>query len=132
MQIPRMGVKLCNGDSEDANKLPNAQMEQRKAEGKSGKEISRPCRARNPHANLDESNDSSDENPSKDEVQFGDENVPSKASKSTTTQAHKKPKLGGHCDMFDVKGRESVDLAIAIFFLACGIPFNTSQSPYFE
>ena len=27
MQIPRMGVELCDGDSEDANKLLNAQME---------------------------------------------------------------------------------------------------------
>ena len=34
--------------------------------------------------------------------------------------------------MFDVKGREGVDLAIARFFLACGIPFNAARSPYFE
>ena len=80
----------------------------------------------------EESTDSGDENPSEDEVQFGDENVPSKASKSTTTQACKKPKLGGLFDMFDVKGREGVDLAIARFFLACGTLFNDSHSPYFE
>ena len=34
--------------------------------------------------------------------------------------------------MFDLKGREGVDLAIARFFLACGIPFNATRSPYFE
>ena len=34
--------------------------------------------------------------------------------------------------MFDMKGRESVDHAIARFILACGIPFNTTSSPYFE
>lgn len=33
--------------------------------------------------------------------------------------------------MFDVKGREGVDLAITRFFLACGIPFNAVYSPYF-
>ena len=65
----------------------------------------------------DESIDSGDENPSEDEVQFCDDNVSPKASKITTIQAHKKPKLGGLSDMFDVKGREGVDLAIARFFL---------------
>ena len=34
--------------------------------------------------------------------------------------------------MFNLKGREGVDLAIARFFLACGIPFNAARSPYFE
>ena len=82
MHILRMGVELRDGDPKDANKLSNAQMEQQKVEGQTCKEISRPCQARNPHANVDEeSTDSGDENPSKDEVQFGDENMSSKASK---------------------------------------------------
>lgn len=34
--------------------------------------------------------------------------------------------------MFDVKGKEGVDLAMAIFFVACGTPFNATFSPYFE
>ena len=80
----------------------------------------------------DESIDSGDENPSEDEVQFCDDNVSPKASKITTIQAHKKPKLGGLSDMFDVKGREGVDLAIARFFFACGIPFNAARSPYIK
>ena len=69
---------------------------------------------------VDDDGDSDEDfNPSEDEVQFGDENVPSRASKSTTSQAHKKQKVGGLVDMFDVKGRDGVDLAIARFFLAC-------------
>lgn len=131
MQIPRMGVELCNGDPEDTSKLLNAQMEQRRAEGRAGKEITRPSRKSRDDVD-DDSIEVGDEYPSEDEVQFGDENVPSKASKSTTTQARKKPKLGGLGDMFDVKGREGIDLAIARFFLACGIPFNAARSPYFE
>ena len=131
MQIPKMGVDICTGDSEDANTLTTAQSEQRRAEGKAGKEISRPYH--NPKDSVDENGDSDEDfNPSEDEVQFGDENVPSRASKSTTSQAHKKQKVGGLFDMFDVKGRDGVDLAIARFFLACGIPFNAARSPYFE
>ena len=34
--------------------------------------------------------------------------------------------------MFDMKGREGVDLAIKKKFLACGIPFNAAHSSYFE
>ena len=34
--------------------------------------------------------------------------------------------------MFDVKGREGIDLAIQRFFLARGIDFNASHSPYYE
>ena len=70
--------------------------------------------------------------PSEDEVHLGDENIPLKVSKSNVT-ANKRPKiLGGIYDMFDLKGREGVDLAIERFFLACGIPFNAARSPYFE
>ena len=62
----------------------------------------------------------------------GDEDISSKASKSNVI-ANKRPKiLGGIYDMFDLKGREGVDLAIERFFLACGIPFNAARSPYFE
>ena len=133
MKIPKMGVDVCTGDPKDANRLTTTQLEQRRAEGKAGKEVSRPCH--NPKYSVDVDNDGdSDEdfNPSEDEVQFGDENVPSRASKSTTSQAHKKQKVGGLFDMFDVKGRDGVDLAIARFVLACGIPFNAARSPYFE
>ena len=98
------------------------------ADGKAGKAISRPC------LNVDEKDDSNEEElPSNDddgEVQVDD--VSSRASKITTSQPRKKPKLGGLYDMFDVKGREGVDLAIARFFLSCGIPFNAPCSPYFE
>lgn len=34
--------------------------------------------------------------------------------------------------MFDVKGREGVDVDKATFFLACRIPLNANDSPYFE
>jgi len=130
MQIPRMGVELCNGDPEDTSKLLNAQMEQRRAEGRAGKEITRPS-----HKSRDDVDDDSievgDEYPSEDEVQFGDENVPSKASKSTTTQARKKPKLGGLGDMFDVKGREGIDLARARFFSCMWHSFQCSPLTIF-
>ena len=67
-----------------------------------------------------------------DEVQFRDESVLSKASKNTTTQSHEKPKHHGLYDMFDIKGREGVDIAIARVFVSCDIPFNVSCSQYFE
>eukprot|EP00253_Pinus_taeda_P035891 PITA_35891 len=129
MQIARKGVDACTGDPNDPTRLPSAQKEQQKADGKASKEISRPSH------NVTENDDSNEEElPFDDEVETGDEHVSvsTRASKSTTTQAHKKPKLGGLYDMFDVKGREGVDLAIARFFLACGIPFNAARSPYFE
>ena len=48
--------------------------------------------------------------PSKDKVRLRDEDISSKASKSNVT-ANKRPKiLGGIYDMFDLKGREGVDL----------------------
>eukprot|EP01018_Ginkgo_biloba_P018888 Gb_18909 [translate_table: standard] len=34
--------------------------------------------------------------------------------------------------MFDVGSKENIELAIAKFFYACGIPFNVAQSPYYE
>ena len=34
--------------------------------------------------------------------------------------------------MFDMKGREGVDIAIARVFVSCDIPFNVSCSQYFE
>ena len=133
MKIPKMGVDVCTRDPEDANRLTTAQIEQQRAEGKAGKEVSRPCHNPKYSVDVDDDGDSDEDfNPSEDEVQFGDENVPSRASKSTTSQAHKKQKVGGLFDMFDVKGRDGVDLAIARFFLACGIPFNAAHSPYFE
>lgn len=127
-----MGVDVYTRNPEDASRLTNAQIQQRRAEGKAGKEVSRPCH--NPKDNVDDDGDSNEDfNPSEDEVQFGDENVPSRASRSTTSQARKKQKLGGLVDMFDVKGREEgVDLAIARSSLACGIPFNAAHSSYFE
>ena len=126
MKIPKTNVDLCSGDLEDPTKLLNAQREQHRDDGKS-KAISRPSR------NVSHDDESDDiDIPSEDEVECGDETMPSKASKSTTSHPHKKPKLGGIHDMFDVKGREGVDLAIARFFLACGIPFNAACSSYFE
>ena len=122
MKIPKMGVDLSTGDLENANRLTNAQIEQGRVEGKAGNEVSRPCH--NPKDNVDDDGE--------DEAQFGDENVPSRASRSTTSQAHKKQKLGGPIDMLDMKSMEGVDLAIGGFFLACGIPFNAACSPYFE
>ena len=74
---------------------------------------------------------SEEENPSNDEVHFRDENVPSKASKDNTTSSHKRPRTGKIYDMFDVKGKQGVELAIARFLLTCAIPFNVSRSSYF-
>lgn len=122
-----MGVDACTRDPNDPTRLPSAQREQQRDDGKASKEISKPCR------NVDEDDDSNEEElSSDDEVQFGDEHVPSRGPKITTSHAHKKPKVGGLYDMFDVKGREGVDLETIIFFLACGIPFNATCSPYFE
>jgi hypothetical protein len=131
IKIPKMGVDVCIGDPEDANRLTTTQIEQRRVEGKACKEVSTPCH--NPKYSVDDDGDSNEDfNPFEDEVQFGDENVPSRASKSTTSQAHKKQKVGGLFDMFDAKGRDGVDLAISRFFLVCGIPFKADRSSYFE
>ena len=54
MKIPRKGVDPCTGDPDDANRLPSAQREQQKADGKAGKAISRP------YHNVDENNDSNE------------------------------------------------------------------------
>lgn len=89
MKIPKMGVDICTGDPGDASRLTNEQIEQRKVEGKLGKEVSRPCC--NPKDNVDHDGDSDEDlNTSKDKVQFCNENMPSRASRSTTNQAHKK------------------------------------------
>ena len=129
MQIPRKGVDACTGDPNEPTRLPSAQREQQNADGKASKEISRPSH------NVTENDDSNEEElPFDDEDETGEEyvSVSSRASKITTNQTRKKAKLGGLYDMFDVKGREGVDLAIARFFLACCISFNVACSPYFD
>ena len=55
--------------------------------------------------------------PSNDEIHFGDRNVPSKSSKAIQLSSYKRPKIVSIYHMFDVKGREGVDLVIASFFL---------------
>ena len=54
-----MGVEACIGDPKDPSRIPSAQKEQHRAEGKEDKEISRP------HVSVDETN--GDEMPSDDE-----------------------------------------------------------------
>ena len=101
MNIPKKGVDACPGDPEDPTKLLSIQMEQHRADGKVGKQISRTSHV------VDKDNDDSseDEMPSKDEIRLGDEAIPSKTSKSNVT-ANKRPKiLGGIYHMFDLKGR---------------------------
>ena len=131
MNIAKKGVDACPGDPDDPTRLPTVQREQQRADGvgKAHKQSSRPSRVVG--SDNDESNE--DEVPSDDQV-HGDEHVPSKASKtrSNVTSNKRNKMCGGIHDMFDVKGREGVDLAIARFFLACGIPFNAARSPYFE
>ena len=81
-------------------------MEQHRADGKVGKQISRTSHV------VDKDNDDSneDEMPSEHEVRLGDEDIPSKTSKRNVT-ANKRPKiLGGIYDMFDLKGREELIL----------------------
>lgn len=54
-----------------------------------------------------------------EEVQLGDKHVPSRSSKTKSTKpGHKRPKLGGLYNMFDIKCREGVDLAIAKDFFS--------------
>ena len=65
MKIPKMGVHVCTGDPKDASRLTNAQIEQRRAEGKAGKEVSRPCHK--PKDSVDDDGDSDEDfNPSED------------------------------------------------------------------
>ncbi len=87
-----MGVDLCSGDPSDADRLTSIQIEQQRADGKAGKEISRPSRNPKDSVGADEKTDD-DFSPSEDEVQVGDDHVPSKTSKSTTTQSRKNKKL---------------------------------------
>ena len=101
MNIPKKGVDACPGDPEDPNKLPSIQMEQTRVDGKVGKQISWTSCV------VDKDNDDFNEDvmPSEDEVRLGDEDIPSKASKSNVT-SNKRPKiLGGIYHMFDLKGR---------------------------
>ena len=75
MNIPMKGDDTCPRDPEDPTKLLSIQMEQHRADGKVGKQISQTSRV------VDKDNDDSneDEMPSEDEVRLGDEDIPSKA-----------------------------------------------------
>lgn len=44
----------------------------------------------------------------------------------------KRPLTDAFVDMVDFKSEGDVDLAIARFFFACGIPFDVARSPYFK
>ena len=61
MQIPKMGVDICIGDPEDANRLTSAQSEQQRAEGKASKEVSRPCHNPKYSVDVDDDGDSDED-----------------------------------------------------------------------
>lgn len=57
---------------------------------------------------------------------------PLPSSDTAGSSCIKRPSTDALVDMIDFKSKGAVDLAIARFFFACGIPFDAGSSPYFK